>query len=304
MAVVKTWTTQLGGKECKIKVNFSARSEKFTIKFPAPMAERLQEQDVESDSLAGVESLWEKALQRYESARTTVSKVIRYRVQLSGLADQRDNHFSRGLEISIQAAVFEATRVANEGEGSRVRYRVLPSSIPAAMVEYNHGSGTDRNLVDIPWSQQAEDFFASVGAGMLDLMGKLKQLQDMSTLQQVIEQGGLMLLGGEVRTTDSRYEPALRDLLRRLQAGGYKLLYTDTREDGGFVDADNDPEKVVQGILGVDQGTITVKHPEEQSEKGILIVLGNEICEMVSDYHVSDLLDQIISEHYERWDQG
>lgn len=93
------------------------------------------------------------------------------------------------------------------------------------------------------------------------------------------------------------YKPETRSLLRSLKTAGFCI---GSVYDGGENITIDSETTAVEAICSVDESTLTVRINGRSLR--LFLVLGNEPGELVCDHTDCDLLENVVSAHYDKWE--
>jgi len=144
-----------------LKVNYSSRTSKFSIPLPDFMSSVLEKKELEADTQAKVEQLFKDASEEVKKAKTTVEKVIVYRIE-----SDRDG------AVSVRAAVANQMTVSVVGGRSTVSYEYLPSTLQDKLSDsYARVIGKT-----VPYSEENEALFRGLTDDVNNIIKKLGAL--------------------------------------------------------------------------------------------------------------------------------
>lgn len=98
--------------------------------------------------------------------------------------------------------------------------------------------------------------------------------------------------------TTYNWKTPVRSLLQTLQKHGLTPVAVDNGD--GWVETDTTAQAVAE-IVATDESRLAVFTPCGRRAT-LLLVLGNEPCEIVADYTDLYLIDFAVDEHYNRWE--
>jgi hypothetical protein len=95
------------------------------------------------------------------------------------------------------------------------------------------------------------------------------------------------------------WNPVVKSLAQELEKEGFEpsLVW-----DGGEYVETKTWDDVVENVCGVDESTIHMTHPEEETKKWIFIVLGNAPEEIACDYGMNERTDRAVLAHSAKWE--
>jgi hypothetical protein len=95
------------------------------------------------------------------------------------------------------------------------------------------------------------------------------------------------------------YKPEVRSLLKSLRQAGFTPIYVDDGEENIFY-ADVSKTQFLEEIVATDEAKIRLQHNNKRVS--VYLVLGNEPGEIAADYSDYEPLEDVIDEHYDRWE--
>lgn len=211
MAIVKTETLYINDAPFRRQVKFTKR-DGFTCELPPGALAIIGYSSVRSDSMAGCDSEFKKAMTAWRGAGTTTREVIIYDVKRNACITETEVgekgevkvkcclhrfdeiSFAYGCALEVSAGVFTETHITM-GDGVRYRYDLLENRLPTSL---EHGAG---RLVRygalhegaLPWTQELQNFFWNIGVGMEKLILMFSQLKNQKRVLELANSGVLML---------------------------------------------------------------------------------------------------------------
>lgn len=182
MPVVSRESVRINDQPFMKVTNYSAKSQRFSIKLPSWIAEATRTEDAYGKTQDDVESNFRKICKDYDESRKKVTKVIAYLIEINKYQDysKKDISFCHcanaiGFEYKV---LFE-----RELDGRKKYYTEDDRRIDLT----NHEI--------IPWSEEAEVFFSRTDSALLDLIDKVDDFfKDKEKLQLSIESRKPLLL--------------------------------------------------------------------------------------------------------------
>lgn len=199
MAVISKQKVSFAGKPFLRVIKVDAKGE-FSMDLPPALIERLQLQRsyVTAPSKEQVLKAYKDKCQEYHTAQTSTRKVILYSSEFSGyIVDQKTeqvllnkhSHYGKGLSLDVGVGVYTETKVVNATGTASYDYTWVKSSIPYSValrrvptrMDPENFRSDDPHLLE--WTQQREDFFASL-ARLLEAL--ILKLHDMGEKREIL----------------------------------------------------------------------------------------------------------------------
>jgi len=197
MAVIRREQIYVAGEKFDLVVKYSVRDQKFTIAFPAKIAECMHAEIALGSTEKETRSYFDRICKEYVENVTKVRKVIAYKTEMNvRIFNGEDND---------RKFVFERNDISfcDCDCALGIGYEVLQESTITDMVTYRSLRGDRRDLRDrwevIGWTEEREAFFKNTVGALENLIVAVHSyFQSSETLVKNIEQKNpLMQIGHE-----------------------------------------------------------------------------------------------------------
>ena len=97
----------------------------------------------------------------------------------------------------------------------------------------------------------------------------------------------------------------MKSLLAKVQTAGFKILAVDDGEEStGFRDMGKREalRAATEAATATDEAYVAVQDEKFGNKATLYIVLGNEPCELLTDFTVNATLEIVAQQHYDEWE--
>jgi len=188
------------GSNSFVKVLRVTNNGTFKIDYPIEVTDATKATCAEGATLEQVQHAFFIAMDKYEKAKRSDKLVILYMVNYENGSGNhsRGISFSSGVAVSLCAAVFNETAMANPDGVTTYTYHHEPcSGLPSVLCpagRHNLYSGKARAPNQVDCTPDNVAFFVTLSAAMVDLIDKLKALTDSPAAMLLAVERGMPLL--------------------------------------------------------------------------------------------------------------